>query len=145
MTPGVSREVGTAVRHVGPLRVSAPRRHRRDRRRHTCTAIFELDDSEMAEFENASGSGSTAKPDLLRRNRTHAGSAVDCRTLGHHRLSAGAHRHLPPAGRKDPAADVRENFTAAERAEVPTIGEQSADATELLVELGLGAEHGSPW
>ena len=30
-----------------------------------------------------------------------------------------------------------ENFTAAERAEVPTIGEQAADATELLVELVL--------
>ena len=38
---------------------------------------------------------------------------------------------------KIPAADVLENFTAAERAEVPTIGEQAADATELLVELGL--------
>jgi peptidyl-tRNA hydrolase, PTH1 family len=42
-----------------------------------------------------------------------------------------------PAGRKDPAADVLENFTAAERAEVHTIGEQAADATELLVALGL--------
>ena len=30
-----------------------------------------------------------------------------------------------------------ENFTAAERAEVPSICEQAADATELLVALGL--------
>lgn len=44
-----------------------------------------------------------------------------------------------PPGRKDPAAHVLENFTAAERAEVPTICEQAADATELLVELGLEA------
>lgn len=42
-----------------------------------------------------------------------------------------------PPGRKDPAAYVLENFTAAERAEVPTICEQAADATELLLELGL--------
>jgi PTH1 family peptidyl-tRNA hydrolase len=42
-----------------------------------------------------------------------------------------------PPGRKDPAAFVLENFTAAERADVPTICEQAADATELLIELGL--------
>jgi peptidyl-tRNA hydrolase, PTH1 family len=42
-----------------------------------------------------------------------------------------------PPGRKDPAAFVLENFTAAERAEVPTICEQAADATEALIELGL--------
>ncbi|MCB1263158.1 MAG: aminoacyl-tRNA hydrolase [Mycobacterium sp.] len=42
-----------------------------------------------------------------------------------------------PPGRKDPAAFVLEPFTAAERAEVPTICELAADATELLVELGL--------
>ncbi|WP_156686564.1 aminoacyl-tRNA hydrolase [Mycobacterium sp. Marseille-P9652] len=42
-----------------------------------------------------------------------------------------------PPGRKDPAAFVLENFTAAERAEVPTICEQAADATELLIEEGL--------
>jgi peptidyl-tRNA hydrolase, PTH1 family len=42
-----------------------------------------------------------------------------------------------PPGRKDPASFVLENFTAAERAEVPTICEQAADATELLIELGL--------
>jgi len=42
-----------------------------------------------------------------------------------------------PPGRKDPAAFVLENFNAAERAEVPTVCEQAADATELLIELGL--------
>ena len=42
-----------------------------------------------------------------------------------------------PPGRKDPAAFVLENFNAAERAEIPTICEQAADATELLIELGL--------
>jgi PTH1 family peptidyl-tRNA hydrolase len=42
-----------------------------------------------------------------------------------------------PPGRKDPATYVLENFSAAERDEVPTICEQAADATELLVELGL--------
>ena len=42
-----------------------------------------------------------------------------------------------PPGRKDPASFVLENFTAAERAEVPAICEQAADATELLIEFGL--------
>ncbi|MCV7399666.1 aminoacyl-tRNA hydrolase [Mycobacterium fragae] len=42
-----------------------------------------------------------------------------------------------PPGRKDPAAFVLENFTAAERPEVPALCEQAADATELLIELGL--------
>jgi PTH1 family peptidyl-tRNA hydrolase len=42
-----------------------------------------------------------------------------------------------PPGRKDPAAFVLENFTAAERTEVPTICEQAADATELLIDVGL--------
>jgi PTH1 family peptidyl-tRNA hydrolase len=42
-----------------------------------------------------------------------------------------------PPGRKDPAAYVLENFSSAERTEVPTICEQAADATELLVQLGL--------
>ncbi len=42
-----------------------------------------------------------------------------------------------PPGRKDPAAFVLEPFSASERAEVPTICEQAADATELLIELGL--------
>jgi PTH1 family peptidyl-tRNA hydrolase len=42
-----------------------------------------------------------------------------------------------PPGRKDPATYVLENFSAAERQEVGTICEQAADATELLIELGL--------
>ncbi|BBX29581.1 aminoacyl-tRNA hydrolase [Mycolicibacterium alvei] len=42
-----------------------------------------------------------------------------------------------PPGRKDPAAYVLEAFSAAERAEVPTICEQAADATELLIAEGL--------
>jgi PTH1 family peptidyl-tRNA hydrolase len=42
-----------------------------------------------------------------------------------------------PPGRKDPASFVLENFTAAERAEVPAVCELAADATELLIELGL--------
>jgi PTH1 family peptidyl-tRNA hydrolase len=42
-----------------------------------------------------------------------------------------------PPGRKDPAAYVLETFTTAERPEVPAICEQAADATELLIEVGL--------
>ncbi|OBG53526.1 aminoacyl-tRNA hydrolase [Mycolicibacterium fortuitum] len=42
-----------------------------------------------------------------------------------------------PPGRKDPAAFVLEAFTAAERTELPTICEQAADATELLIGQGL--------
>jgi PTH1 family peptidyl-tRNA hydrolase len=42
-----------------------------------------------------------------------------------------------PPGRKDPAAYVLEVFSAAERPEVPVICEQAADATEILIELGL--------
>lgn len=42
-----------------------------------------------------------------------------------------------PPGRKDPAAFVLEPFTATERAEVPTICELAADATELLIQVGL--------
>jgi peptidyl-tRNA hydrolase, PTH1 family len=42
-----------------------------------------------------------------------------------------------PPGRKEPAAFVLEAFTAAERKEVPVICEQAADATEMLIELGL--------
>ncbi|HEV7418630.1 MAG TPA: aminoacyl-tRNA hydrolase [Mycobacterium sp.] len=44
-----------------------------------------------------------------------------------------------PPGRKSGATFVLENFAAAERPEVPTICEQAADATELLIELGLDA------
>lgn len=42
-----------------------------------------------------------------------------------------------PPGRKDPAAFVLETFSSTERPEVPTICEQAADATEILIELGL--------
>lgn len=42
-----------------------------------------------------------------------------------------------PPGRRDGASFVLDTFTAAERKEVPTICEQAADATELLVELGI--------
>ena len=42
-----------------------------------------------------------------------------------------------PPGRKDPAAFVLETFTSAERAEIPTLCELAADATELLLDLGL--------
>ena len=42
-----------------------------------------------------------------------------------------------PPGRKDPAAFVLENFSATERTEVPTLCELAADATELLVDVGL--------
>ena len=42
-----------------------------------------------------------------------------------------------PPGRKDPAAFVLEPFNTGERDEVPTICEQAADATELLLELGV--------
>jgi peptidyl-tRNA hydrolase, PTH1 family len=44
-----------------------------------------------------------------------------------------------PPGRKDPAAFVLENFTVAERAEVSAVCEQAADATELLIEVGLAS------
>jgi len=51
-----------------------------------------------------------------------------------HRVRIGIGR---PPGRKDPAAYVLENFSSAERTEVPTILEQAADATELLIRDGL--------
>ena len=51
-----------------------------------------------------------------------------------HRVRIGIGR---PPGRMQPAAFVLENFTAAERTEVPVICEQAADATELLLRLGL--------
>ncbi len=44
-----------------------------------------------------------------------------------------------PPGRKDAATYVLENFTPAERREVGTICEQAADATELLIQLGVEA------
>lgn len=55
-------------------------------------------------------------------------------TKDFHRVRIGIGR---PPGRKDPAAFVLEPFNAAERAEVPTICEQAADAAEMLIELGL--------
>ena len=42
-----------------------------------------------------------------------------------------------PPGRQDPAAFVLQPFSVRERAELPTICEQAADATEILVEMGL--------
>jgi PTH1 family peptidyl-tRNA hydrolase len=42
-----------------------------------------------------------------------------------------------PPGRMDGASFVLANFTSAERREVPTICEQAADATELLLKDGL--------
>lgn len=42
-----------------------------------------------------------------------------------------------PPGRQDPAAFVLQAFGARERDELPTICEQAADATEMLIELGL--------
>ncbi|MGB3353787.1 MAG: aminoacyl-tRNA hydrolase [Mycobacterium sp.] len=51
-----------------------------------------------------------------------------------HRVRIGVGR---PPGRQDPAAYVLQNFNAAERKDVPTICEQAADATELLIAQGL--------
>ena len=42
-----------------------------------------------------------------------------------------------PPGRQDPAAFVLQPFNARERIDLPTICEQAADATEVLVEMGL--------
>lgn len=55
-------------------------------------------------------------------------------TKDFHRVRVGVGR---PPGRKDAATYVLEPFTAAERTEVPTICEQAADATELLIAQGL--------
>lgn len=55
-------------------------------------------------------------------------------TKDFHRVRIGIGR---PPGRKDAAAFVLENFSATERPQVPTICEMAADATELLVEVGL--------
>jgi PTH1 family peptidyl-tRNA hydrolase len=53
-----------------------------------------------------------------------------------HRVRVGIGR---PPGRKEPAAFVLENFTSTERPELPVICEQAADATELLLQIGLEA------
>ncbi|MDY6997608.1 MAG: aminoacyl-tRNA hydrolase [Actinomycetota bacterium] len=42
-----------------------------------------------------------------------------------------------PPGRQDPAAYVLQPFSSTERTEVPTVCEQAADATELLIAEGL--------
>lgn len=55
-------------------------------------------------------------------------------TKDFHRVRFGIGR---PPGRKDAATFVLETFAAAERPEIPTICEQAADATELLIKLGL--------
>ena len=67
----------------------------------------------------------------------HNGLRSIASTLGtrdFHRVRIGIGR---PPGRKDPAAFVLEPFSAGEGAEVPAVGEQAADAVELLIELGL--------
>ncbi|MBY0441838.1 MAG: aminoacyl-tRNA hydrolase [Mycobacteriaceae bacterium] len=51
-----------------------------------------------------------------------------------HRVRIGIGR---PPGRSQPATFVLEKFTLAERTEIPAICEQAADATQLLIELGL--------
>lgn len=55
-------------------------------------------------------------------------------TRDYQRVRVGVGR---PPGRKEPATYVLETFTATERPEVPTICEQAADATELLIAQGL--------
>lgn len=60
--------------------------------------------------------------------------AASLGTKDFHRVRIGIGR---PPGRTDGAAFVLGNFTAAERADVPTICEQAADAAELLVAQGL--------
>lgn len=67
----------------------------------------------------------------------HNGLKSVAAALGTHdfqRVRVGVSR---PPGRKDAAAYVLENFSATERTEVPTICEQAADATELLIAQGL--------
>lgn len=51
-----------------------------------------------------------------------------------HRVRVGIGR---PPGHKSGAGFVLENFNSVERKEVPTIVEQAADATELLIAHGL--------
>ena len=79
----------------------------------------------------ASGSSSVAARAATTGLRSVA-SALGTKDFQRVRIGIGR-----PPGRKDPAAFVLETFNSNERAEVPTICEQAADATELLVELGL--------
>jgi PTH1 family peptidyl-tRNA hydrolase len=60
------------------------------------------------------------------------GSALGTNDFQRIRIGVGR-----PPGRKSGASFVLENFSSTERPEVPTICEQAADATELLIELGL--------
>jgi PTH1 family peptidyl-tRNA hydrolase len=60
------------------------------------------------------------------------GSALGTNDFQRIRLGVGR-----PPGRKSGASFVLENFSSTERPEIPTICEQAADATELLIELGL--------
>jgi PTH1 family peptidyl-tRNA hydrolase len=60
------------------------------------------------------------------------GSALGTNDFQRVRIGVGR-----PPGRKSGAAFVLENFSATERPEVPTICEQAADATELLIAQGL--------
>lgn len=62
------------------------------------------------------------------------GSALGTKDFQRVRIGIGR-----PPGRKDAATYVLENFTPAERREVGTICEQAADATELLIQLGVEA------
>ena len=60
-------------------------------------------------------------------------------TKDFHRVRVGIGR---PPGRKNPATFVLENFTSTERADLPVLCEQAADATELLIQLGIeGAQN----
>lgn len=67
----------------------------------------------------------------------HNGLRSVAAALGTHdfgRVRIGVGR---PPGRKSGASFVLETFTTTERPEVPTICEQAADATELLLQHGL--------
>jgi PTH1 family peptidyl-tRNA hydrolase len=60
------------------------------------------------------------------------GSALGTQDFQRVRIGIGR-----PSGRKSGATFVLENFAAVERPEVGTILEQAADATELLIQLGI--------
>jgi peptidyl-tRNA hydrolase, PTH1 family len=57
-------------------------------------------------------------------------------TRDYYRVRLGIGR---PAGRMDPADYVLQNFSAAERAELPAVVTRCADATETLLRAGLAA------
>lgn len=60
------------------------------------------------------------------------GSALGTNDFARVRIGIGR-----PPGRMDAATYVLQGFSSTERPELPTIIEQSADAVELLLELGL--------